>query len=139
MTDRKTILAIVVILIALALIIYARRSKNDASSMSGDKKDDGDFKKQSLKTLVRQATRWSVASVQDKNPVIAVLHANYGAGYLWALKDIATDSEIEQATDIDVLKFRDEITKIQDDAMKKMYFSCPSIAPEPSYLRKLLM
>jgi len=107
--------------------------------MTGEKKNGGDFKKESIKTLVRQATRWSVASVQDKNPMIAVLHANYGAGYLWALKDIATDSEIEGATGINVLKFRDEITKIQDDANKKMYRACPTIAPEPAYLRQLLL
>ena len=36
--------------------------------------------------LVRQAARWSTAAKQDKNSMIAVLHANYGAGYLWALK-----------------------------------------------------
>ena len=53
-----------------------------------------------IKTLVRQAARWSSAAKQDKNPMIAVLHSNYGAGFLWALKDIATQDQIEKATGI---------------------------------------
>ena len=40
-----------------------------------------------INTLIRQAARWSVAAQQDESPIIALLHANYGAGYLWALKD----------------------------------------------------
>ena len=51
-------------------------------------------KKSHIETLIRQASRWSVAAQQDDSPIIALLHANYGAGYLWALKDIATDQEI---------------------------------------------
>lgn len=38
-----------------------------------------------IKTLVRQSARWSVAASQDTNIMIAVLHSNYGAGYLWVL------------------------------------------------------
>lgn len=38
-----------------------------------------------IKTLVRQSARWSVAALQDTNIMIAVLHSNYGAGYLWVL------------------------------------------------------
>ena len=35
-----------------------------------------------VKSLLRQSARWTVAARQDKNPLIAVLHANYGAAYL---------------------------------------------------------
>ena len=48
------------------------------------------------KKLVRQAARWSTAAKQDNNSMIAVLHANYGAGYLWALKDIINTNTIEK-------------------------------------------
>lgn len=82
-----------------------------------------------IKTLVRQASRWSTAASQDENPMIALLHANYGAGYLWALKDIATDTEIEKAMKIDIIKFRDEIVRIQDEANMKVIKLCPQIAP----------
>lgn len=46
--------------------------------------------------LIRQVARWSTAGKQDKNSMIAVLHANYGAGYLWALKDIIKMDIIEK-------------------------------------------
>ena len=90
-----------------------------------------------IKKLVRQAARWSTAAIQDESPMIAVLHANYGAGYLWSLKDIATDSEIESATGINIKKFENEIVKAQDYATKKMIGICSKFGPKSSYLTKL--
>lgn len=90
-----------------------------------------------IKTLLRQAARWSTAAAQDDNSMIAVLHANYGAGYLWALKDIATDDQITRATGIDVIKFRDEIIKVQDYATMKMAKLCPKYAPDKTYLTNI--
>ena len=79
-----------------------------------------------IKSLVRQAARWSVAAKQDKSPIISLLHANYGAGYLWALKDIATDQEIEQVANINILDFTKKITDIQDEATKRVSKGCPN-------------
>ena len=95
--------------------------------------NQNDDKKKTIETLLRQAARWAIASNQDENPMIAVLHANYAAGYLWALRDIATDNEIE-SIGIDLLRFRDEITSVQDRATKKMIGVCPNFGPELSYL-----
>jgi len=92
---------------------------------------------ETLPILTRQAARWSTAARQDENPMIAVLHANYGAGYLWAMQDIATHGEIERATGIDWKRFRDEILKTQDEAAQKMARSCPKFAPTPSYLSQI--
>tara|TARA_Y100001970_G_C13793964_1_gene631668 strand:- start:277 stop:642 length:366 start_codon:yes stop_codon:yes gene_type:complete len=89
-----------------------------------------------IETLIRQASRWSVAAQQDESPIIALLHANYGAGYLWALKDIATSEEIENITSIDALKFEREITSTQDLATKKAIKICPKFAPK-GYLSKI--
>lgn len=90
-----------------------------------------------IQVLVRQAARWSTAARQDKNSMIAVLHANYGAGYLWALKDIASTEQVKAATGIDMLKFEREIVSVQDKATKKMAKLCPKYAPKSSYLTKL--
>lgn len=94
-------------------------------------------KEEQIKTLIRQSARWSFAAKQDKNPIISVLHANYGAGYLWALKDIATDTEIESVGNIDILRFRDEIVKVQDEANKKLIRSCPKLVPKDNYLANI--
>ena len=90
-----------------------------------------------IQVLARQAARWSTAATQDKNSMIAVLHANYGAGYLWALKDIASSEQIKAATGIDILKFEREIVSVQDKATMKMARLCPKYAPKKSYLTKL--
>ena len=91
-----------------------------------------------IKTLVRQTSRWSAAALQDKSPLIAVLHANYGAGYLWALKDIATAEQIKRVTNIDLLKFENEITSIQDKVTKNAIKVCPEYnTTDNAYLSKL--
>jgi hypothetical protein len=82
----------------------------------------------SIEKLVRQSARYATAAQQDKSPVIAVLHANYGAAYLHALKDIATESQIHNATGIDVKKFKEHIMNVQDMVTKKTTESCPEFA-----------
>jgi hypothetical protein len=69
--------------------------------------------------------------------MIAVLHANYGAAYLWALKDIATDTEIVSATGINLKKFESEIVRIQDEATKRAIRVCPKYNSSVSYLSNL--
>ena len=85
-------------------------------------------KKNMTNKLIRQCARWAVASEQDKSPLIALLHANYAAGYLWALKDIVSDVEIKQYTNIDILDFETKIVNIQDLATKKVSSACPEFA-----------
>lgn len=96
-----------------------------------------DLLKKNIQTLVRQAARWSTAAKQDDSSMIAVLHANYGAGYLWAVKDIATDDQIAKAAGIDIRTFENEIIKIQDQATVRMSQLCSDYGPEPSYLTTL--
>ena len=90
-----------------------------------------------IQVLVRQAARWSTAAKQDKNSMIAVLHANYGAGYLWALKDIASSEQRKAATGSEFLKFEKEIVTIQDKVTRNMIKLCPKYGPKKSYLTKL--
>ena len=96
-----------------------------------------DRTKQNIVKLVRQAARWSTAARQDRNAMIAVLHANYGAGYLWALQDIAKAEQIEAAAGIDITKFQKEIVATQDAATKAMAALCPKYAPKKTYLTLL--
>ena len=110
-----------ILLAVLIIIIIIMRYKPD---VHGD----------SIRTLVRQGARWSTAAEQDNNPMIAVLHANYGAGYLWALADIATPAEIEKHSGIDYKKYKNAIVKIQDKTTKRMASVCPAYAPNPTYL-----
>ena len=90
-----------------------------------------------IRKLVRQSARWSTAAEQDESPMIAVFHANYGAGYLWALKDLASPIEISLAAGIDVNKFENEIVRVQDRATRRAISKCPSFGPPQTYLSSL--
>jgi len=94
-------------------ILVAMTSRTDASY------DDN------IRTLLRQTARWSAAASQDESPIVALLHANYGAGYLWALKDIATEKSIKKATGVNIHMFEKKIIGIQDKATKKVSGLCP--------------
>jgi hypothetical protein len=114
------------ILISIILLIFYQNINKKCDNIN-----------KAIKILVRQAARWSTAATQDSNSMIAVLHANYGVGYLEALKDIATDKQIKDAAGIDIKKFRDEIVKVQDYATMKMAKLCPNYAPKRTYLTSL--
>lgn len=75
--------------------------------------------------LLHQSARWLIASENDTSPLISVLHANYGASYLWALKDIIGNYK---PTNVDMEKFEERVHYIQNKATKKMMDSCPQYA-----------
>ena len=88
-----------------------------------------------VQIMVTQASRWSIASLSDKNPFISNLHANYGVGYLMAMRSFASDSEIKAATGVDIIKFENEVVNAQRKASQKLMKTCPGIIPmESPYL-----
>ena len=105
-------------LIAVIVVLYLMM-KNKTRGMN-----------KAIEKLVRQSARYAVAAQQDASPVIAVLHANYAAAYFYALKDIATDSQIHNATGIDVNKFKEHVTNVQDMVTRKTSAKCPEFVGE---------
>jgi len=113
----------VLIIIIILSLLYQNNTSNDAEK---------------IRILTRQTARWAIASKQDKSTLIAVLHANYATGYLWALLDIYTPEEIESVTNIDVKKFREEIIQIQDLSTHRMIKMCPKYSGgDNPYLSKI--
>lgn len=103
-----------ILIIILAVLLFMR-SANGTS-------------KANIEKLVRQSARFATAAQQDESPLVAVLHANYSAGYLWALKSIATPKQIHNASGVDMKKFEEHITNVQDMVTKKMLKKCPEFA-----------
>ena len=103
------------LLAALLIFLVFIRGSNGAS-------------KASIEKLVRQSARFATAAQQDESPLVSVLHANYSAGYLWALKDIATPRQIHNATGVDIKKFEEHISNVQDMVTKKTLKKCPEFA-----------
>jgi hypothetical protein len=79
--------------------------------------------------LYRQCARWAAASSQDRSEVIALLHANYAAGYLWALKDICIDEDFHRITGRELFAFEQKITEIQDAAAQRLVEKCGESIP----------
>ena len=75
--------------------------------------------------LVKQSAKWATTAQQDDSPLLAVLHANYAMGYLWALKDIAGTDEISKKAGIDIKKFEEHVMNVQDMVTKKVVKKCP--------------
>ena len=90
-----------------------------------------------LKILLRQAARWSTAASQDSNPIIKLLHANYGAAYLFALQDITTSQEFSALLGSNEQEFRARIVGIQDAATKNMANVCPAVMPDEKFLARI--
>lgn len=90
-----------------------------------------------IQQLIKQTSRWSLASQQDNNVFIANLHANYGVGYLQALKDIYREEEIQNVTGIDLLNFSKQIVDIQDSAARRLVSTCPDISAKNKFLASL--
>ena len=117
-----------IIVVLFFILIFIVKHKNTKAKL----------RKDHIQKLVRQAARWSVAAQQDESPIIALLHANYGAGYLWALLDIASDVEIYRSTGINIKKFTKKITDIQDQTTKRVSAVCPKFKGNlDSYLLQL--
>ena len=122
---------IIIILGILAYFCYI------FTNYSNNKNDEQISKEDIIKKLVRQSARWSTAARQDNSLMIKVLHACYGAGYLWALKDIASNDEIERYAKIDMFKFENEITSTMDAAQMELASTCGKYPPKRSYLTSI--
>ena len=84
--------------------------------------------KSSIEKMVKQAAQYAITAQQDISPVMSVRHANYAVAHLYALGNIATDTQIHNATGIDVKKFREHITNVQDMTTKKTVDKFPDFA-----------
>jgi len=113
----------IILVVFLFYILYFRNSLY--SRIDIDR-----YRSNIISRIMRGSARWSIASKQDKSPLIAVLHGNYGAAYLWALKEVFNDNEISLAIgrDFDIIDFQKRVTDIQDFSTKRMVKLCPDYA-----------
>lgn len=79
-----------------------------------------------IRILLRQAARYTSAANQDNNLLVALLHANYGAGYLWALMDIASPDDIINIYP-ELKKYREIILNTQDRITLEMIKRYPEL------------
>lgn len=108
------VIIISIVLLNIGVLIYLLYHKTTSCSQ---------LKKMQVQALIRQSSRWAIASQQDKSPMVSVLHANYAAGYLQALELIATEKEINEFVNLQHLRMK--VYSTQDKAVMKAISACP--------------
>lgn len=83
-----------------------------------------------LQSLMRQALRWTIAAEQDENLLIRLTHANYGVAYITALRQIASNGEVKQATGYDPHQVGEYIARVQDWALRSFAPHVPQMIPK---------
>jgi len=88
------------------------------------------YRNKQIDTLIRKSAKYATTAQQDASPLVATVHANTAAGYLYALRDISSTEDIHGATGIDFKKFQQHILAVQDMVTKKTLEACPSFRGE---------
>ena len=83
-----------------------------------------------ISKLVKKSASWATTAQQDQSPLKATIHANYAVGYLWALKDISSEVDIQKASGINLKQFEEHILNVQEMVTKKVTEACPKFAGE---------
>ena len=123
--DITSMFVIIIIIIIIYIIV-----NSFFDTKNNTQKGVPDTNGNKIRSILRGSSRFSLASLQDKSPLIALLHANYGTGYFWALRDSFTDKEIYDTTGLNIQEYQKKITDIQDSVTKNVIKLCPKIANE---------
>ena len=74
--------------------------------------------------LLRGATRYHVASLQDLDPLVAARHNGYAVALIDALIDLATEEDGRRVAGVSIAALRSDILGVQDrveQSVKKSY------------------
>jgi hypothetical protein len=123
-------LILIIILISIILYFY-RYFKYNITNILTDK--------QKAEILIRQSARYAHAARQDKDILIALLHANYGSGYLFAAKDIFPESVLISlfSSYKEYKEFELGIITIQDEVNRRTVNTCPDIVSVRDIITKM--
>jgi len=85
---------------------------------------------ETIRILIRQASRWAVAAEQDANPLIRVLHANYAMAFVAALRQVASDDFVIRETGVDPQELETYVGQLQDWAVQSFAPYVPEMIPQ---------
>jgi hypothetical protein len=115
--------ALIIVLLIVFIYFCSLNAPSQQILLTSAKNNKSEY----INKLMRQALRYFVASKQDNNPVIKMLHSNYAVGYIESLGLISTQMEIFHITGVDIKKLGDEATQEQDKALMELVKVCPNI------------
>ena len=116
----KWIFISMIVLLVIYIVSINRNKKNALDSRA-------------IKDLIKSANQWNARSLQDTNPLIAMMNANYAMAYFNVARSIGSDIDIEKETDESVDALISDLEKSQHSAMMRITGSCPNIREPFSY------
>lgn len=81
-----------------------------------------------VQTLIQKCASYAVQAQQDTSPVQAMLHANYSAAYLDALKTVSSERQIQQVGSVNIGTFESHILNVQKSVTDKALQEVPDLA-----------
>ncbi len=88
---------------------------------------------QQIASILENAGQWHVASNQDQNPVVALVHASYALASARSLQHLAPEQHIAKLTGTNVGELVRHLEREQQDAMHAIFQSCPSLRPDAAF------
>jgi hypothetical protein len=125
---------IVVVILIVSLYIFTKQYSDNCDNSNNISNDIN-----KARILIRQSARYAHAARQDEDQLIALLHANYGSGYLFAAKDIFPETVLVKLfSSYDEYKdFEQGVIKIQDTVNTRTVDNCPNIVSTKDIITKM--
>ena len=83
----------------------------------------------SIRSLLRDAVHWNATSMQDGNPLLALIHSTYAIAYLNTARHMVSDKDIERVMGIQPRELMFELQQHNDSLVKKVVTQCPALKP----------
>lgn len=98
--------------------------------LSGARGSRNALEARAIRDLVKSAAQWNARAVQDSNPVIALMNANYAMAYFNTARSVGSDVDIEKHTGVAVDELLRDIESTQSRAVQRITAACPSVTPQ---------
>ena len=82
-----------------------------------------------IRSLIRDAIHWNATSIQDANPLLALVHATYALAYLNTARHMVSDTDIERVMGVQPRELMFELQQNQDRVMQQVAAKCPKLKP----------
>jgi len=88
---------------------------------------------EAIQRLVTQAAQYGSSAAQDSSIVLRLLHVNYAVAYLRAAKLLASESELRQATSVDVFELQQALEDQQQAEIRLLATECPALKIDSNF------
>ena len=92
-----------------------------------------------IKNIIKKSAELSFLALDNnKEPVSALKSSNYAIAYVSALQEIYTDDQIQNAANINLNQFKNELLKIQTTITANIKNTCSPSETDKQYLLKII-